>query len=129
MMLLALDPGHWTGWAILRQEPETAHLIAAGQFRLEEVDAHLRALSVWSKMFEVKDWLVEDTPIMSPDASTMEVVAAVLYAAADNGVNVHRVKPFQWKFLKRILQVPTFKHCTEATQMGMAFLQRLQVSE
>lgn len=124
-MLLALDPGHWTGWAILRKDGDEATPVALGQFRYEELPKHLQAISLLSQVFGIRTWLVEDTPDIRPDSTTEEVIHEILSAAQDLRVDVERVKPFHWKYLGKTVRKVEVDHSTDAAKMGMVFLERL----
>ena len=127
-MILSLDPGHWTGWALVGTEGELVRVFAVGQFRYEELPNHLSALQLLSQAFRVREWVVEDIPDMQPDEVTSEVIGYLLGAAIDLGVRVERVKPFHWKYLKSQIQVPDLIHSKDAAGMGMVWLSRLNTS-
>jgi hypothetical protein len=127
-MILSLDPGHWTGWALVGVEGEFARVFAVGQFRYEELPHHISALQLLSRAFQVRQWVVEDIPDTQPDATTKEIIDFILGAAIDLGVRVERIKPFHWKYLKSQVQVPDLIHSRDAAGMGMVWLDRLSTS-
>lgn len=128
-MILSIDPGHWTGWALVGVEGEFARVFAVGQFRYEELPHHLHALQLLSQALGVKTWLIEDIPDTRPDETTKEIILSLLGAAGDIRANVERIKPFHWKYLKHQVKGPNMIHSTEAAEMGMVWLDRLQTQE
>lgn len=128
-MLLSIDPGHWTGWALVTEHPtdrEMAQVIAMGQFQYHDIAKHLVVLQQMSQLLGVREWLVESTPDVNPDTLTLDIIGHVLGAAADIKVNVHRLKPFQWKYMEKLITLPSIKHSADASKMGLLWISRLK---
>lgn len=77
----------------------------------------------------MKRWLVEDIPDTAPDETTSEIINSILGAAVDLKVEVERIKPFHWKYLRRQVKAPDLIHSREAAEMGMVWLDRIRSQE
>ncbi len=108
MRILAFDPGHTTGFALI----EDGKILLSGA-----VDYRLDCFSKLIALSQADLVIIEDIPTMTADRITQEIFSSIKYMLVD-WIDLLIVKPGQWKMFRSDKEKKFIPHVRDA--IGLA---------